>query len=482
VIQIVVDGTAGSFAGAGAVAVPVDADGAVCAGAYADALPASPAELAAGLAVLRRGEPVTAGQAYSLPAAGRLVHLIGTGDGSPADLRRAGAGLARTAAADDEVTAVLPQVRGAAVQAFVEGLALASYRYSFAPGDGIHQPSVQQPTVRLAAAGDTAGVTAGLALAGAVEFARDLVNTPANRKNPAWLAERAAAEAAPHGVEARIRDEEWLAAHGCGGILAVGAGSPSPPRLIELAYRPEGARAHVVLVGKGITFDTGGISLKPASGLILMKKDMAGAATVLATVLGAAELELPVAVTALAPAAENAVSGSAYRNGDVIRHYGGRTTEVTNTDAEGRLVLADALAYAADRLDPDYLVDYATLTGAGRVALGRRTAALFATDDRLADRLLAAASRAGEGLWRLPLVEDYRRDLRSPVADADHSPHPAIAGAIIGGLFLEPFAGGRRWAHVDFSAPSWAEEDDVELVRGATGYGVRTLLTWISTL
>ncbi|MFL6077671.1 MAG: leucyl aminopeptidase family protein [Mycobacteriales bacterium] len=476
-IEIVVDGTPGSLDGAGAVAVPVDADGEVRAGAYADALPASPAELTAGLAVLRRGEPVAAGQAYSLPAGGRLVHLIGTGDGSPADLRRAGAGLARTAAADDEVAAVLPAARGGAVQAFVEGLALASYRYSFTPDDG-----ARRPAVRLAAGGDTAGVTAGLTLAGAVEFARDLVNTPANRKNPAWLAERASAEAAARGVEARIRDEEWLAAHGCGGILAVGAGSVSPPRLIELAYRPEGARAHVVLVGKGITFDTGGISLKPASGLILMKKDMAGAATVLATVLGAAELALPVAVTALAPAAENAVSGSAYRNGDVIRHYGGRTTEVTNTDAEGRLVLADALAYAADRLDPDYLVDYATLTGAARVALGRRTAALFATDDRLADRLLAAASRAGEGLWRLPLVEDYRRDLRSPVADADHSPHPAIAGSIIGALFLEPFAGGRPWAHVDFSAPSWAEEDEVELVRGATGYGVRTLLTWISTL
>ncbi|HYN96331.1 MAG TPA: M17 family metallopeptidase, partial [Pilimelia sp.] len=252
-----------------------------------------------------------------------------------------------------------------------------------------------------------------------------------------------------------------------------------------LAWRPPGADAapHVVLVGKGITFDTGGISLKPREGMRLMRKDMAGAAAVLGATLAAASLGLGVRVTALAPMAENMVSGSAYRPGDVIRHYGGTTSESTNADAEGRLVLADAMAYAVDRLAPDLLVDVATLTGANAVALGRRTAALYSDSDELAAALVAAGAAAGEAAWRMPLPADYVEYLRSDVADLFSAPDRG-AGSVTAALFLREFAGPLRdrWAHLDMSAPSWTESADGELTVGATGWGVRLLLRWLATL
>jgi len=253
---------------------------------------------------------------------------------------------------------------------------------------------------------------------------------------------------------------------------------------VQLSWRPRGASAHIVLVGKGITFDTGGISLKPLAGMQLMRKDMAGAAAVCAAVLGAADLNLRVRVTALAPLAENMVSGSAVRPGDVVRHYGGLTTEVQNTDAEGRVVLGDALAYAARRLKPDLLVSLATLTGASRVALGKRTAALFTHHDGLARALRQAGAEVDEPMWRMPLAEEYGFLLASEVADLCNAPTTGEAGAVAAALYLREFTGAvrDRWAHIDMSAPSWADKSDGPLVRGATGWGVRMLLHWLGTV
>jgi leucyl aminopeptidase len=241
---------------------------------------------------------------------------------------------------------------------------------------------------------------------------------------------------------------------------------------------------HVVLVGKGITFDTGGLSLKPRESMVSMKTDMSGAAVVLAVVTAAARAQLPVRVTALLPLAENALGGGSYRPGDVVRHYGGRTTEVANTDAEGRLVLADALAYADAHLDPDVLIDVATLTGAATMGLGKRHGALYAGDDELAEQLLAASAASGERLWRMPLVEDYLPLIDSDLADSRQvtAAPGAGAGSILAALFLRPFAGARRWAHLDVAGPARADAAEHEVNRGATGFGVRVLLRWLEAL
>jgi leucyl aminopeptidase len=430
-----------------------------------------------------------AGTVQALPRPGevpRRLLLFGVGAGDEAGWRAAGAGVTRAAQKDERVAVALAQdADPAAVRGLVEGLLLAGYRYRLAadPPDGA--PVLRQVTVlvaepdRYAEAARAAQVTAE-----ATALARDLTNMPSQEKSPAWFAGRVTREAARHtGLTVRVRDPEQLAAEGFGGILAVGNGSDRGPRLVELAWRPRGARRHVVLVGKGITFDSGGINLKPRDGMKLMRKDMAGAAAVLTATLAAAELNLPVRITALAPLAENMVSGTASRPGDVIRHYGGRTTEITNTDAEGRLVLADALAYAARRLDPDLVVDVATLTGANAVALGKRTAALYSENDDLAGQLTEAATAAGEKMWRLPLPEDYVEYLSSEVADLANASDEG-AGSITAALFLRQFTGATRdrWAHLDMSAPSWADSADGELAKGATGWGVRTLLRWLDTV
>jgi leucyl aminopeptidase len=283
-------------------------------------------------------------------------------------------------------------------------------------------------------------------------------------------------------VEVRVFDEKEMAARGFGGVLAVGQGSSRPPRFLQLTYAPARARTHVVLVGKGITFDSGGLSLKPNEGMAAMKTDMAAGAAVLATLLALPSLGLRLRVTGLVPVAENLPSGNAMRPGDVIRHYGGRTVEVLNTDAEGRLVLADALAYADAELEPDYLIDLATLTGAIGIALGKKTAGLFSTDDGLAKSLLDAAESAGERLWRMPLVEEYRADLDSDVADLRNIGGPNSGGAIVAGLFLREFVGDRRWAHLDIASAARSDSEDEETTKGATGFGVRTLLTWLEGL
>jgi leucyl aminopeptidase len=416
----------------------------------------------------------------------RRLLLVGVGDGDESGWRSAGAAVARNLRAQPEATVALPVAADpAAVRGLAEGLWLAGYRYRLAPDPAEKAPRLAAVTVvvddpeRYAETLRLARVTAE-----ATRWARDLTNTPSEVKTPAWLCEQTRERAAGHsGLTVTVREPEQLAAEGFGGILAVGKGSARGPRLLELSWQPPAATTHVTLVGKGITFDTGGICIKPRDGMKLMRKDMGGAAAVLATTIAAAALELPVRITALAPLAENMVSGEAYRPGDVIRHYGGMTSEVLNTDAEGRLVLADALAYAVAELRPDYLVDLATLTGAQSVALGKRTAALYSGSDPLAEALDAASKAAGERLWRMPLVDDYVEALRGGIADVVNSTDVG-GGSVMAALFLRSFTGAARdrWAHLDMSAPAWADSPDGELAKGATGWGVRTLLRWLAGL
>src|SRR4051812_30631978 len=258
------------------------------------------------------------------------------------------------------------------------------------------------------------------ATAAAVHLARDLANTPSLEKSPEWMAEQAVQGGAGAGVAGQGWDVEGLRRDGFGGILAVGRGSARPPRLVRVDHAPRGSRRHVVLVGKGITFDSGGLSLKPNEGMTTMKTDMSGGAAVLSVMTALSELRIDLRVTALVPLAENMPGGDATRPGDVITHYGGRTSEVLNTDAEGRLVLADAIAYATTQLHPDVVVDIATLTGAATLGLGKRHGALYATTDLLRRTLADAGDAGGERLWPMPIVEDYRDALDSPGADLRH--------------------------------------------------------------
>jgi leucyl aminopeptidase len=278
------------------------------------------------------------------------------------------------------------------------------------------------------------------------------------------------------GLRATVRDERWLAEHGFGGMLAVGSGSARPPRLLELAWQPPGCQAahHHVLVGKGNTFDTGGVSIKPADGMHMMRTDMSGGAAVIAALLAVSQLELPLRVTGLVPCAENHVSGSAYRPGDVLRQVGGTTTEVTNTDAEGRLVLADALAYAATTLAPTILVDVATLTGAMKVSLGPRIGGLFATETELAERIASAGDAAGEAWWRMPLSDEHAAEVRSELADVRQC--PPGPGSITAALFLREFTAGLPWAHLDIAGPARAQDSYDEVNPGGTGFATRTLI------
>lgn len=409
------------------------------------------------------------------------VLFLGLGDRSAAALRQAGASLGRRVPAGRTVlaAAVLDEP-DESVHAFAEGLLLGSYTFALKSGGSAEAPG--EVRILLPGSPDRAEILAHAAtLARAVALARDLSNMPSAVKSPAWLAGEAVRVAEEHGLQSRIWAAPELAAGGFGGLLGVGSGSVQPPRLIELSYQPPGWDTHVVLVGKGITFDSGGLSLKPNDNMKLMKTDMAGGAAVIAVMSALARLKVGVRVTGLVAAAENMPSGSALRIGDVITHYGGRTVEVLNTDAEGRLVLADALAYADAALEPDLVVDIATLTGAARVALGSALAALYSTDDALAAALLSAGTASGDRLWRMPLADDYRDGLDSPVADLANVANGAgRAGSIDAALFLREFTGGRPWAHLDIAGTARAASDDGVNTKGATGFGTRLLLRWLT--
>jgi leucyl aminopeptidase len=444
-------------------------------------LPASIADTIAAFELTGRAGEVTQVLA-AIEGQPMRVLLLGMGDRSPRSLRRAGAELGRRIA--DGAVATTSAVVGETdegIQAFAEGVLLGGYRFdlkSGRPPPGSDGRPGGLARLLVSSAGDgSAALHRATVLAGAVGLARDLANLPSQRKSPEWLADEAVRVTSGHDVEARVWSPAELAEAGFGGILAVGAGSARPPRLIELSYHPAGARSHIVLVGKGITFDSGGLSLKPNDGMKTMKTDMAGGAVVIAVLAALSSLGVPHRVTGLVAAAENMPSGSAYRPGDVITQYGGRTVEVLNTDAEGRLVLADALAYAAATLEPDQLIDIATLTGAVRIALGTTHAGLYATDDALAASLVAAGQASGDRLWRLPLEDSYATALTSGVADLAHvATDGTPAGSITAALFLREFAGGRPWAHLDVAGTGRSTENDGDVSKGATGFGVRLLL------
>jgi leucyl aminopeptidase len=429
----------------------------------------------------------------------RRILLVGVGDGGEAGWRTAGAAIARTAGRASALTVAMPaDAPPAAVRGLAEGVWLAEYRFRPpAAPDPPDRSSLAEVLVAVAEPGrHSAALDAARAAASAARLARTLTNMPSSVKNPQWFADEIRAIAAAHpGLMVSVKDADRLSAEGFGGLLAVGGGSASAPRLLEIRWHPQSVFAgprgereasaypHVVLVGKGITFDTGGLSIKPRDAMKLMRKDMGGAAAVVAATIGAAVLGLPVRVTALAPLAENMPSGTAFRPGDVIRHYGGTTSESTNSDAEGRLVLADALAYAVDQLAPDLLVDLATLTGANAVALGKRTAALYSDNEDLAGAIAEAAAAAGEQVWRMPLPADYAEYLASDIADLYSAPDRG-AGSVVAALYLREFTGDLRdrWVHIDMSAPSWSDSAEAELTKGATGWGARAVLRWLESL
>lgn len=412
------------------------------------------------------------------------VVLVGLGDGTPAAFRKAGAALARACRGNARVaTSMVTEAADSELRAFVEGAVLATYVLGDYRSKALSRRKLPIGELVIAGAdGRDDAISAAAAVANAVWFARDLVHTPPNVKDPAWLSARAEEMGESAGLSVRIRDEDTLSAEGFGGILAVGAGSDRPPRLIAVRYEPDGAAdaPHVVLVGKGITFDSGGLSLKPQASMVNMKTDMSGGAVVLGVLSALRELNVPVRVTGLVPAAENLPGAAAQRPSDAIRQYDGTTVEVLNTDAEGRLVLADALGYAVSELDPSAIIDVATLTGSATVALGRTHAAMYATTDALGDALHQAGNDAGEPLWRMPLVDDYDESLDSDVADVAHiSSMKADGGSITAALFLRRFVGTVPWAHLDIAGAGRADKNKDEVVKGGTAFSTRALLYWL---
>jgi leucyl aminopeptidase len=422
---------------------------------------------------------------------GSSVALVGLGsDATPDALLRVGARGrreaerlgARRVAAYVGASAACDE----AIASLAQGFLLAGYRFDryrserreprveslTLVGEAMPPPATTKPLLR-----EVASIAAG------VFGTRDLVNEPPSVATPSFIAEyaRRLAEASP-ALRAEAWGRERMAKEGLAGCLAVARGSAEEPRFITLRYVPvpDGRpRRRIAIVGKGITFDSGGLSLKPAKSMETMKYDMAGGATALHVVSVASALALPLEVTAYVPATENLPGGRAQKPGDVIRYANGKTVEVLNTDAEGRLVLADALLLAA-RAKPDTIIDLATLTGGARVALGALYACVLGNDQPLVDQLLAAGRATAEGLWQLPLVREYREDLKSPIADLKNV--GGDASTIIGALFLGEFVNGIPWAHLDIAGPAYAEKDLPLAPRGATGYGVRLLVEYLRSI
>ncbi len=367
----------------------------------------------------------------------------------------------------------LDHVTAVAEGALFGGYTFTAYRSSPSPAKGVGIVVVLTAAARRGEA--KAAAHRAETVAAAVAGVRDLVNTPPCDLYPAVFAQQARAAVAGLPVTVRVLDETRLAKDGYGGLTGVGQGSVHPPRLVRLDYRPAGASHHVALVGKGITFDSGGLSIKPAAGMDAMKSDMAGAAAVLHTVVAAARLGVAVRITGWLALAENLPSGTAMRPSDVITIRGGRTVEVLDTDAEGRLVLADALV-AAGELKPDVIVDVATLTGAQPVALGRRVSGLMANDDALRDRVHRLSEAVGEQMWPMPLPPELRASLDSPVADLANK-GDRFGGMLVAGLFLAEFVGTRPWAHIDIAGPGFNVGSAHGYTgKGGTGAAVRTML------
>lgn len=424
------------------------------------------------------------GQTLVVPStSGATIVAVGIGDArkaTVATVRRSAAALARAASrrasvATTLVDAVSLDARSAA-QAVVEGFVLASYRFTDLKS-GVENPAVTLSVVATGARakGCDSGVDRGRVTAAAAWTARDLANTPPAYLTARMLADRAVAMAKESGLEVEVFDNDKLAVMGCGGLLGVNRGSTEPARMVKLTYSPAGASGHLVMVGKGITYDSGGISLKPSDASHAnMKMDMSGAAAVLSAMSALKALRCRTKVTGYLMCTDNRPSGSAVAMGDVLTFRNGKTAEIHNTDAEGRLVLADGLSLGVEA-KPDAMVDIATLTGACMAALGTKIAGVLGTNDAFIDQVKSSASRADEPVWQLPLERDYRRLLDSNVADMRNIGGP-YAGAITAALFLSEFTADVPWAHLDIAGPMSVDADDGWLSRGATGFGTRLLI------
>ena len=430
-----------------------------------------------------------AGELFEIPVLHKdstvdRLFLVAVGDGSLTSLRAAGAALGRKVRGKAiELVSLLAQSR-AEIRAHGVSILLGAYTWNLKTG----KPA-EIATIALATK-DSASVAEASVIARALYTARDLIHTPSNIKNPLWLAQEAKKIAEEKGLAISVLAGKELARFG--GLRAVGNSAPKPgPRFIELTYIPKGksrsaaALPHVVIVGKGITFDTGGVSLKrPYEFMTAMKSDMAGAAAALAVISALPDLQLQVKVTVLMMCAENALSATAQRPSDVLTQYDGTTVEIINTDAEGRLVLADGLGYAVENLDPDYLFDIATLTGHATLGLGRQYAALYTRDEKLARELVAIGETSGERVWHMPLVDDYKDSLESDVADINHDASKGnyTAGSVTAALYLEHFVGDSRWVHLDIAGSGRSETDSGENIKGGTGFGVRFFIDWLLSL
>ena len=403
------------------------------------------------------------------------IVFVGLGEEVDAEeLRRAAGRVAGATSKYETVVTTLHQVDvDGAAEAVALGLMLGSYRFDKYKAE----PATQVTTSYVLADGDAAiagAIERARAVAAGVKFARDWVNEPAGDKPPARLADAIAHEASHRGIEVTVYDERQILEERFGGLAAVAQGADNPARMVVLEYAPEGAERTVALVGKGIVFDSGGLSIKPASGMETMKTDMAGAATVVGATLAIADLGIPVRVLCITPLTENMTGGGAQRPGDVFTARNGVTVEVLNTDAEGRLVLADGLSLAAED-EPDLMIDVATLTGAAKVALGPLVAGMWSNDDESADLVVGAARAAGEKVWRMPLEKEYASMLESDVADVKNVGE-RWGGAITASLFLEKFVDGRPWVHIDVAGPARIGKAEHYLSKGGSGFGVRTLV------
>lgn len=432
-----------------------------------------------------RGKP---GRRLLVQDGSRDVVLVGLGPGSSSeDWRRAAGDAARIAAGTRVRTVAVCAGRGGAgrLEAIVEGFVLASYRFDKYRSDVSEAYAGAKSLLVTGSDLDTAAMRRQLgrvrALCDATSSARDLINEMSSVKTPSFLVATARKLARKTGLTCTVWQGDKLVREKMNGILRVSAGSDEPGAFIKLVYRPKRkARAKIALVGKGITFDSGGLSLKSAKHMEWMKQDMSGAAAVLGTMEAIAALAPPVEVRGYIAAAENMPGSGAQKPGDIITYRNGKTAEVLNTDAEGRLVLADALCVAAED-KPDYMIDLATLTGACMVALGVDVAGVMGNDRGLIDRLLKSGRRSGDRLWELPLVEDYMADINSDTADIQNI-GSGYAGTITAALFLRCFVGETRWAHLDIAGPAFAEKPKGYCPKGGTGFGVRLLTDYISSL
>ncbi|MFI0444909.1 leucyl aminopeptidase [Actinomadura sp. 6N118] len=434
--------------------------------------------LASALAAM--GATGKAGEVTKLPTLGAVtasvIVAVGLGDEhGTEELRRAAGAALRALAGTTKVAVALPAASAEETSEVALGALLGNYDFG-AYRTGEQKNPVEQITV-VGERGVEGGIERARTLADAVTLVRDLVNTPPSDLNPEVFAETAERIAGESGLDVEVLDEKALVEGGYGGIAGVGQGSVNPPRLVRLAYRHPEATKTLALVGKGITFDSGGLSLKPSEAMDWMKSDMGGAAAVLGALQALATLRPKVNVVGYLALAENMPSGTAQRPSDVIRIYGGKTVEVLNTDAEGRLVLADALMRSGED-SPDLIVDVATLTGAQLVALGTRTTGVMANDDGVREKVVAAAERAGEPSWGMPLPAELRKGLDSSVADIANISGERWGGMLVAGVFLKEFVpDGVRWAHLDIAGPSFNKGEPYGYTpKGGTGAATRTLV------